>query len=489
MVKINQIKIYFIILITTLSIFFSYVTLFSFPLRFSFILAFPLFFFEKKNFNKQLYLISIIVIFLFFLEATFVNLSENNLGLKSIISNIENKGIFYDFLKRKILELGIIFYLIIFVFYYHNIIRQNLKTIINLFLIIFFLSSVYFFYNNPLFIEVFYTCTTGFFNLSKFIYLENSHFFLISIPVILYILVNLDLYIKSPLYLLLGLYLLIFCILSQTSAYFIIVFLSSILILFLNGNKLSKQNIIIFIFLVLNTIYFFNIKNCESIDSKIYQKCISANKSNCNKNYFGGGLLSPKDKIYDTGIKLLLSNDNQIKDVEENNYMKNYDGKNYPNIVTDDQKGRLNISISVLIYSIINSFESLKKYPLGVGINQYQITHELSFNRYLIENDLYFSKIYDSLALNFLSLNKTGGSLNFSKLLAEFGIFSLVIFFSLIYLSLSKKMTFEEKVFYITLLFIQISFRGTGYFNNGFIFVLIFTLLILVKKNENIKKK
>ena len=137
MVKINQIKIYFIILITTLSIFFSYVTLFSFPLRFSFILAFPLFFFEKKNFNKQLYLISIIVIFLFFLEATFVNLSENNLGLKSIISNIENKGIFYDFLKRKILELGIIFYLIIFVFYYHNIIRQNLKTIINLFLIIF----------------------------------------------------------------------------------------------------------------------------------------------------------------------------------------------------------------------------------------------------------------------------------------------------------------------------------------------------------------
>ena len=75
-----------------------------------------------------------------------------------------------------------------------------------------------------------------------------------------------------------------------------------------------------------------------------------------------------KDKIYDTGIKLLLSNDNQIKDVEENNYHYNYDGKNYPNIVTDDQKGRLNISISVLIYSIINSFESLKKYPLGVGI-------------------------------------------------------------------------------------------------------------------------
>ena len=83
-------------------------------------------------------MISIIVIFLFFLEATFVNLSENNLGLKSIISNIENKGIFYDFLKRKILELGIIFYLIIFVFYYHNIIRQNLKKNINLFFNYFF---------------------------------------------------------------------------------------------------------------------------------------------------------------------------------------------------------------------------------------------------------------------------------------------------------------------------------------------------------------
>ena len=74
--------------------------------------------------------------------------------------------------------------------------------------------------------------------------------------------------------------------------------------------------------------------------------------------------------------------------------MKNYDGKNYPNIITDDQKGRLNISISVLIYSIINSFESLKKYPLGVGINQYQITHELSFNRYLIEKDKLKAGIY-----------------------------------------------------------------------------------------------
>jgi hypothetical protein len=78
-------------------------------------------------------------------------------------------------------------------------------------------------------------------------------------------------------------------------------------------------------------------------------------------------------------------------------------------------------------------------------------------------------------------LNYNDGSNNFAKLIVEFGIFSFFIFFLyfkyLFNISVDKK----NKFFMLGLITIQF-FRGAGYFNGGFLLILIFIITELYEK-------
>lgn len=478
MLKKYNIKVNFILLITTLSIFFSHVTFLSFPLRFSFLLALPILIYEKILIERKVVFISFLIISIIFL-ISFINfVTLNQLLINEILfQDFEKNDLFLNFLKKKIFELGIIFYLILFVSKFQDILNSNLEKIINLFLFIFFISTLVFIIKNPIYLRTIFECTSGFFKLSKFIYIENSHFFLVSVPVLFYIISNLEKYINKPYLIFLSIYLLIFCIFNSTSTYFLMIALCSLFLIFINKNLLSKNNYLIFCFLIFNSIIFSINTDCKSIEADLIN---DPNKS------FIGGFHSPKNKIYDTGIKQLFVKSKKDEDKITSKFLETYNGKNYPNISSEAYDGRINLSASISIYSVINSFETIKKYPFGVGLNQYNFSHELSFKNYLKNKNIYFGKIYNKLALNFLALNQSSGSINFSKMLSEFGIIAVIIFILLVYISFSSKLSFNEKSFYLTLLLSQLIIRATGYYDNGFILILILTMITFLKKNEKI---
>ena len=63
--------------------------------------------------------------------------------------------------------------------------------------------------------------------------------------------------------------------------------------------------------------------------------------------------------------------------------------------------------------------------------------------------------------------NNKDASNNTFKLITEFGIFSIIIFLFLLYASLSKKISLENKIFLLPFLITQL-IRGAGYFNGAF---------------------
>jgi hypothetical protein len=78
-------------------------------------------------------------------------------------------------------------------------------------------------------------------------------------------------------------------------------------------------------------------------------------------------------------------------------------------------------------------------------------------------------------------LNYNDGSNNFAKLIVEFGIFSFFFIFLyfkyFFYIRDDKK----NKFFMLGLITIQF-FRGAGYFNGGFLLILIFIITDLYEK-------
>lgn len=130
---------------------------------------------------------------------------------------------------------------------------------------------------------------------------------------------------------------------------------------------------------------------------------------------------------------------------------------------------------AVLINSFKVAYHAMKEKPFGWGFNNYQSP----FNKFMLEKIVpKYPQIY--------YLNHNDGSNNFIKLIVEFGIFSLLIFFNLMYFTLNKKIHSSQRILFGGIIFIQMM-RGAGYFNGGFILCLIFTFILnfqSLRKNE-----
>jgi len=148
----------------------------------------------------------------------------------------------------------------------------------------------------------------------------------------------------------------------------------------------------------------------------------------------------------------------------ENNIYKEYDALPIQASFYKD------FTVAVYVNSLKISVATLQDHFFGYGINNYY----KAFINYM------GTKVIPPYREIYL-LNYNDGSNNFAKLIVEFGIFSFFFIFLyfkyFFYIRDDKK----NKFFMLGLITIQF-FRGAGYFNGGFLLILIFIITDLYEK-------
>ena len=338
--------------------------------------------------------------------------------------------------SSQILEsLLILFYLIILIKILGQYYKKFLTTLtdqINLFYILFILSSVlislYYLYKH----NILYThCLIGCFSLFKIFFLENSHLGMVSSSLILYPLYLYSINDKKINFVLFLIFLLI-CLLNYSLTFAAGLIFNSLFILVFFWKHINQKYLIC---LILTLILCSNV----ILNNKLYLVKIQS-------------VLEP--------IKIMLFHKKNIN----NNEFKQ--GENNKKIIIYK-----NLSSDVWLKSVKIAFISVLKYPLGVGLNNYEIVH---------------NKFIDNVTTSYeltKKLNIQDASNNLMKIIVEFGIFSFFLVYLILKFIFSKKIELKYKIFLLPNIFTQLLFRGAGYFNGGFIiFIIVMTYLIYEKE-------
>jgi len=345
-----------------------------------------------------------------------------------------HKALFIE--GSQILEsLLILFYLIVLIKIlgqYYKIFLNTISYQINLFFILFILSSIltslYYLYEY----NILYThCLIGCFSLFKIFFLENSHLGMMSSSLILYTLYLRSINDKKISFVLFLIFLLI-SFLNYSLTFVLGLIFNSLLILLLFWKYINLKYLI---YLILTLIICLNIAlNNKSHMVKIQSvfeplKTILFNKKNINTNEF---------KPDENNKKIIIHK---------------------------------NLSSDVWLKSIKIAFITVPKYPIGVGLNNYELAH----NKFI-------GNVTTSYKLT-KKLNIQDASNNLMKIIVEFGLFSFFLFYLILKFAFSKKIELKYKIFLLPNIFTQLLFRGAGYFNGGFvIFIIVMTYLIYEKE-------
>ena len=368
--------------------------------------------------------------------------------------------------RNQILEsLLILFYLIVLIKIlgqYYKIFLSTISNQINLFFILFILSSIltslYYFYeyNN------FYShCLIGCFSLFKIFFLENSHLGMMSSSLILYTLYLNSINDKKINFILFLIFLLI-CFLNYSLTLVVGLILNSLFILVFFWKYFNRKYFIYLILTLLlcSNITFNNNTHLTKIQSVLEPiKNMLHDKKNINTNEF---------KQIENNKKIISTN--ELKKIENNKKIIN---TNELKKIENDKKiiVHKNQSSDVWLKSLKITYISLLKHPLGVGLNNYEIAH---------------NKFIDNVTTSFeltKKLNIQDASNNLAKIITEFGIFSLFLFYLIFKFIFSKNIEFKYKIFLLPNILTQLLFRGAGYFNGGFIiFIIVMTYLIYEKE-------
>ena len=139
-----------------------------------------------------------------------------------------------------------------------------------------------------------------------------------------------------------------------------------------------------------------------------------------------------------------------------------------------------NINLSTEVYKIsyLVAKNAIFYKPLGYGFNNYTE----AFDKFVVDLNIYNKEV--------LLLNKKDASNNFSKIVTEFGIFSIFFFYFLISFLLNNKIENKIKIFLALPIIIQTFVRGVGYFNGGFVLFVFFAFSLWIKtylKNHSFK--
>ena len=139
--------------------------------------------------------------------------------------------------------------------------------------------------------------------------------------------------------------------------------------------------------------------------------------------------------------------------------------------VTDFFNKNSNINLSTEVYktSFLVAKNTIFYKPLGYGFNNYSE----AFDKFVLDFNIYNKEV--------LLLNKKDASNNFSKIVTEFGIFSIFFFYFLISFLFKNKIDNKIRIFLALPIIIQTFVRGVGYFNGGFVLFVFFAFLLWIQ--------
>ena len=506
MIKYESFKNQVIIILFSLSIFLSYVSVSFLEFRFLYLLVFIFLiidFFLLKKIQLNILAISIAIPFLIFLYSflfSFKNFNEQN-----FIEYINQQSTIF-FLIKIFYQCTDISLTILITYHYRKLLLLNIHKIIDYFVFIFIILLFIFNLKYPGTISnTLYSCDLGFFYISKFLFYENSHFAIISAAVTASFIYNIKYYLKNYFVLIFYLLFLIFT-LGSFSLTFYLSMLSTIIIIFITTKNLSKLSIYLFVLLalLLNAFFFLGIGArgfalVEELDQiKNKEQILFLNRSNeklCQSNS-----TSETNKIF-----LQKSGDPEFfqKKIRKKNEVK-FEGflqSEKKKLKSFFKKDNTNMSSGIYIYSFYVTKRSIIDNPFGVGINNYKkyrtivdktlkIVHPEIYKEKELGGKIIFKESYmPSLRSVVLDFNKDSGSNNFSKLIVEFGLISVLGLLLIFIFSFRKELDDSIKITLIPMLFTQCFIRGTGYFYSGFLITLTIALIIIlgliIKKHEN----
>ena len=350
-----------------------------------------------------------------------------------LIYNVnDNLNFFYFF------SFLFLFFISFIVFFFKNYILIHFEKFVYFFLLILIISIINFCYANFQLID--YNYLGNFFQLSRLIFKENSHLGMVVPSIIIFFIYKYSIK-KNYKYLwtIIFAFTIIFFAYSLTA--YVGLILSSLILLITNYSVIKKK--LLYYLLILIILCSLQILT----RSEEYKKFVNSVYSLTNAISIN---------------TIITNNDIEIK-TEKKIFNKNFAKKR-------------NLSIEVYITSLKIAFYAIKDKPFGHGLNNYHT----AFSKYINLID-----VQNIIAKN---LNKQDASINFSKIITEFGIFSIFFVFVVFKFIFSKKIDLSYKFLLVPNLFTQTFLRGAGYFNGGYILFLLILIFIVYetefKKNN-----
>ena len=460
-------KNFLLLILFSFSIFLSHASIYNLEIRFLYLTSLLFIYFDIAKLKHFLlsnkFLIYILLVFCLYLHSSFFYFFDLSL----------------DELNIKTLGQVIIFsFTLLIIFFYKNLILKNLSKIVDLFVISFVILIITYNINeNNILVDTLFSCNMGFFYYTRFLFFENPHFAIISASILTYFFFYIKDYLDKKILFCFYILFFIFSIGSTTMTLtFFLCMVSSILTSLIFCRKKKKYSIysLIILFIFINYYFFYGsnllTKSKEIIEfppTHITEKLCSPKNENIKKKID----MESRD-VFRGSITLGKSKLGQIfkKDV-------------------------WNLSVSIQIYSLYFAKNSIIRYPFGVGLNNYIYYRQIFDQEQTIIGEWPREKIplkgwfVKTVTANSLPFNKHTGSNNLSKLIVEFGILGLILLCYLFYMLCSKKIDNPIKIIFFTLLINQIFIRGTGYFDNGFLIIVIFLFFVFfekkVKKGES----
>lgn len=412
----------------------------------------PLFYYLKTYIKKKLISLnfiyfSILILIFFLIHQIFT--SRGNLDYLEIlyviiifITLLISKVFGKYFLDNKIIIIKFVIFLSI-IFYIFSLILFDFLNIKNS-------DGQFLTWNNFNFTP----CKSGFFNNYDFIFSESSHFGMIAISIFLtnfYYVIKTNYRDKS---LIISFIIFSFIIFNNMSLTVIVGIISCQFALIVAN--LRKENFKYILSSILMIIFFvilmFNFDSC--------------------KWKFKNAIWLIQQKIPILKINLEEMTEFQKKEINE------YQGLTYNLRVNSKNKDifkkdflltkATDLSSAVLGHNLRITQESIFDRPFGWGINRYDDAFEY-YTKYKIKNINHTYAIY---------VNNEDGSLNLTKIIVEFGIFSIFLVVIFTIFIFSKKIPLSDKIFLFPFVFVQVFLRGAGYFNGGFLIVSILIILI-----------
>ena len=270
----------------------------------------------------------------------------------------------------------------------------------------------------------------------KYFFLENSHFAMTSVGIIIYQLLNfgrLEFFHKFNY--------IIFIFLSILFVGSLTLYLGIIIsIIFIIIFKLYKKILPLIFLLILNFSLIYNLDNCFLRITQI----------------------GDMKNIY------LDAKSNTIQKILDSKIFKTKNEKYLENVL-------INATTIVHINHVNFAIETIKKNPFGVGFQNYGI-YSLKYSK-----DAKLIRQHRDLQL----INFNDGASNLTKLFTEFGLINIIFVILFIYSLFKSKFNHQTKALILSLVITQL-IRGAGYFNGGFIIVILLLIYSnFIKLNYN----